>query len=167
MAGQTKIAPNAASGIPVGRLKEAIGFHLRLAQEASFRAFAERAGRAGAGLKPNRYAMLTIIQENPGLTQAALGRASRREKSTVTPALNELVRNGLVKRRASPADRRVQTLWLTAKGKRHLRELTRHAIAHNEFLIGLIGQEHRDHLMELLCRIIRGCGDYTKCGKRY
>jgi hypothetical protein len=57
--------------IRLGPLEDFIGFHLRLAQETSFRAFARRVG--DKRLRPSRFAMLAIIGENPGITQAALG----------------------------------------------------------------------------------------------
>lgn len=92
--GKTRKTDEAEPTVRLGRLKNALGFNLRLAQEASFLAFSDRVG--DSDLKPRRYAMLTLIHENPGLTQAELGRASGREKSSITPALQDLIRRGLV-----------------------------------------------------------------------
>ena len=75
---------NAAEGsrqsTALGPLADMVGYHLRLAQEASFRAFAQRVG--ARSLKPRRFAILLLIDQNPGLTQTALSRASGRDKST-------------------------------------------------------------------------------------
>jgi DNA-binding MarR family transcriptional regulator len=132
---------NAAEGSrkspALGPLADMVGFHLRLAQEASFRAFAQRVG--ARNLKPRRFAMLMVIDRNPGLTQTALGRASGRDKSTLTPALDDLEHRGLIERRRSPKDRRVYALHLTAAGRSLLRELTRHAAAHDRQLDRILG----------------------------
>ena len=69
----------------LGPLTDFIGFHLRLAQEASFQAFARRV--RDLDLRPGRFAVLALIGENPGISQTALGRASGRDKSSLTPAL--------------------------------------------------------------------------------
>jgi len=123
--------------VALGQLADMVGFHLRLAQEASFRAFAQRVG--ARDLKPRRFAILTLIDQNPGLTQTALGRASGRDKSSLTPALDDLERRGLIERRRAPKDRRVHALHLTAAGRSVLRELRRHAVAHDRRLDRILG----------------------------
>jgi DNA-binding MarR family transcriptional regulator len=148
----------ASREVALGRLRNAIGFNLRLAQEASFRAFAKRVG--DHDLKPRRYALLTIIHENPGLTQAALGRASGRDKSSITPALQDLVRRELVERRTDPKDGRVRTLWLTPKGVAVTKHLARAARAHHRFLLAAIGPENGPVFIELLNRLERACSKY-------
>jgi DNA-binding MarR family transcriptional regulator len=143
-----------AAGLRLGPLADFIGFHLRLAQEASFRAFAQRVG--DPGLRPSRFAMLAIIRENPGLTQRALSRASGRDTSTLTTALDDLVRRGLVQRERAPADRRSYALSLTPRGQRVLSRLTAHAMAHDERLDALVGPRGKATLLRLLRRIVEG-----------
>lgn len=150
---------NRAGEVRYGRLAGALGFNLRIAQEASFRAFAHRVG--DAAMRPRRYAMLVLIRENPGLTQAELGRSAGREKSSITPALNDLVKLGLVERRAVAVDRRVQTLWLTRKGEQRYRELTRHAVQHDRLLERAIGRGNRVRFLGLLSRIVAAAQDYA------
>jgi DNA-binding MarR family transcriptional regulator len=120
-----------------GPLADMVGFHLRLAQEASFRAFAHRVG--ARDLKPRRFAILLLIDQNPGLTQTALSRASGRDKSTLTPALDDLERRGLIERRRCAKDRRAHALYLTDGGRSLLREIRRHAAAHDRQLDRILG----------------------------
>lgn len=143
-----------AAGLRLGPLADFIGFHLRLAQEASFRAFAQRVG--DPGLRPSRFAMLAIIAENPGLTQRALSRASGRDTSTLTTALDDLVRRGLVRRERAEADRRSYALSLTPRGQRVLGRLMAHACAHDERLDALVGPRGKATLLRLLRRIVEG-----------
>ena len=88
-----KAADKAPQEIDYGPLEHWIGFHLRMAQAAAFRAFA-RLSEDG-GLRPGWFATLTLIDRNPGIGQTALSRAYGRDKSTLTPLLGDLVRHGL------------------------------------------------------------------------
>ena len=97
----------------LGLLGDFIGFHLRLAQDASFRAFAKHAGLRD--LKPGRFAAMMVIHNNPGISQVALSRAIARDKSSVTPLIQDLERHDLVKRVQSKTDRRSVTLTLTPR----------------------------------------------------
>ena len=146
----------ADADVQLGLLSGFIGFHLRLAQEASFRAFAQRVG--DPDLKPQRFAMLTLINENPGLTQTALGRASGRDKSTLTPALNDLQRRGLIDRERSSSDRRSYILSLTPAGKALLRTLARHAADHDRRLDEIVGLDKKERFVRILRKIAMALG---------
>ncbi len=127
-----------AADVRLGVLEGWIGFHLRMAQGASFRAFAGCSG--GPQLKPGRFAALLLIRYNPGITQSALGRAMARDKSSVTPLLQDLQRLGYVTRRQSEADRRNVHLTLTPDGRRALGVLIAHARNHERRLERIVGK---------------------------
>lgn len=143
--------PAGDDAIRLGPLADFIGFHLRLAQEASFRAFAQRSGYPG--IKPSRFAIMTLIAENPGLSQTALGRAAGRDKSTLTTALDDLTRRGLVRRDREPNDRRSYRLHLTDRGKEVLAELMERAREHDRLLDSIVGPDKKPELIRLLARI--------------
>ncbi|WP_439573245.1 MarR family winged helix-turn-helix transcriptional regulator [Phreatobacter sp.] len=167
MAERARIAPAASPAIDeaparaddlirLGPLADFIGFHLRLAQEASFRAFAQRSGCPG--IKPSRFAIMTLIAENPGLSQTTLGRAAGRDKSTLTTALDDLTRRGLVQRDREPTDRRSYRLHLTAKGEEVLAELMERAREHDRLLDSIVGPHKKPELIRLLARIAADLG---------
>lgn len=137
--------------VELGVLGTAIAFHLRLAQGASFRAFKRQAGLRN--LRPGWYAMLTLIANNPGITPVALSRASGRDKSTITPALGNLLREKLISREAVPGDRRSYGLALTPAGVETLRLLAAAAEAHDRELDAIAGAG-KPALLEMLRRII-------------
>jgi DNA-binding MarR family transcriptional regulator len=139
-----------ADGVRLGVLDSYIGFHLRMAQDASFRAFARQAGMRD--LKPGRFAAMTVIANNPGITQAELGRAIARDKSSVTPLIQELERRGLVKRQRSASDRRSVALTLTATGAETLGRLNARAIEHDRQLDAIVGR-HKTEFIGLLKKI--------------
>jgi len=127
-----------------------VGFHLRLAQDASFRAFATRSGVRN--LRPGRFAAMVVIHNNPGITPMALSRAIVRDKSTVTPLIQDLERQGLVRRVRSTVDRRSVRLSLTKDGEAMLDQLLAHARRHDDKLDLIVGAE-KPKLILLLRKI--------------
>ena len=146
----TADSPDEEANIRLGGLANLIGFHLRLAQDASFRSFARHTGVRD--LKPGRFAAMTVIQNNPGITQADLGRSIARDKSSVTPLIQDLEKQGLVKRHRSPTDRRSMALSLTPAGEARLRRLLTHAMEHDEKLDRIVGA-HKPQFIRLLKKI--------------
>jgi DNA-binding MarR family transcriptional regulator len=142
--------------VRLGKLESYLGFNLRLAQEASFQAFWRRTGESD--LRPGRFAILVLIGENPGISQTALGAAAGRDKSTLTPALTDLERRGLIHRSRAAHDRRSYALSLTEEGWAVLRKLSVHAAAHDRQLDELVGPENKDAFMAILRRITTGLG---------
>jgi len=118
-------------------LQNFIGFNLRIAQDASFRVFARTSGQKR--ILPGRFAALMVLRDNPDITQSALGRAIARDKSTITPLLQDLQRRGLVRRTRSTVDRRSMTLTLTTAGERALQALVSHAREHDRKLDAIAG----------------------------
>jgi len=143
-----------AREISLGWLGSTVGFHLRTAQEAAFQAFAGRARDADA--RPWRFAILLLIDANPDVTQGELAAAVRRNTSSLTPALGELVRLGYVVRRRSAADRRNYALRLTVKGRKAMLQLKQSAVNHEREVDRLIGPADRAALIETLQRIRDG-----------
>ena len=147
--------PNARERVRLGLLEGFIGFHLRLAQDASFRAFARHVGQRD--LEPGRFAAMMVIHNNPGITPGALGRAIARDKSTITPLIQDLRRRGLIERRPSPTDRRSATLSLTKAGESMLCDLLRHAREHDRRLDEIVG-DRKPELIRLLRQIAEQVG---------
>jgi DNA-binding MarR family transcriptional regulator len=150
-------SPDDAEPLVSAALWNVIGYHLRVAQEASFQAFKQRVGNAG--LKPGRYAILCIIAEHPGLTATELSRACGRDKSTLTPALKDLSQRGFVVRERSPSDERRYTINLTGAGKQLLQQLRVHARAHDRELDRIVGPENRAAFIATLRRIADALAD--------
>jgi DNA-binding MarR family transcriptional regulator len=126
-----------------------------MAQIASFQAFAAEVGEVD--LPPGRFALLTLIGRNPGISQTVLSRAAGRDKSTLTPALKDLTRRGLVACERLASDRRSYHLSLTPAGQSTLRRLTQCAARHERNLERIVGRD-KDKLLRLLRKIMRELG---------
>jgi DNA-binding MarR family transcriptional regulator len=106
-------------------------------------------------IKPGRFPALAIIFLNPGISQSALGRAIARDKSTVSPLIKDLQKNGFITRKPSVHDRRSVTLTLTKKGERILDKLLARANEHEQELDRIAGAS-KTRLITLLDKIAAG-----------
>ena len=139
--------------------RDVVGYHLRIAQEASFQAI--RQGAAGAEIKPGWYTLLTLVHDSPGLTPSELSRCCGRDRSTLTGTLKELAARGLISRRRKPADQRSYGVRLTAKGTEMLAGLRVHSQRHDARLDALVGAD-KPLLLEILRRIAGGLKQETE-----
>jgi DNA-binding MarR family transcriptional regulator len=140
-----------AESIRFGPLEYWVGFNLRMAQESAFQAFSRRSQEIGES--PGRFATLTIIARNPGISQTELSHANGRDKSSLTPVVEDLVRRGLVERKRMRQDRRTYRLNLTPAGKKTLTNLTRCARRHERVMDNIIGQRDRKRFIQILKRL--------------
>ena len=140
-----------AGPINFGPLASWVGFNLRMAQEAAFQAFSRRSQDIGES--PGRFATLTLIARNPGISQTELSQANGRDKSSVTPVVEDLARRGLIERRRMDSDRRTYRLHLTPSGKKVLTMLTRCARRHERNLDRVIGARDRKKFIQILKKI--------------
>jgi DNA-binding MarR family transcriptional regulator len=142
--------------IDYGPLADWVGFNLRMAQAAAFQAFSRLAKEIGT--RPGRFATLMLIGRNPGISQTALSRANGRDKSSLTPVLNDLARHGLVVRLRTRTDQRAYRLSLTPAGRGLLAALTRRAREHERRLDRVIGVRDQKNFVRVLKRIIAEMG---------
>ncbi|MBU4611172.1 MarR family transcriptional regulator [Achromobacter sp. GG226] len=137
--------------VRLGWFEHAVGFHLRRAQEASFAAFKQRVGQVD--IRAGHFAAIVLIGQNPGITQTALGKAMGRDKSSLTPILEDLVRRDFVLRERSDADRRRYGLTLSSHGQQAWSSLERCAAEHERELARCIEPEDRERFLQILQRI--------------
>jgi DNA-binding MarR family transcriptional regulator len=156
-AGGKKAADGGTNGngrgepIDYGPLADWIGFNLRMAQAAAFQAFSRLAKEIGT--RPGRFATLMLIGRNPGISQTALSRANGRDKSSLTPVLNDLERRGMIRRQRTRSDQRAYRLTLTPAGRKLLAQLTRCARVHERRLDRVIGAKEQKAFVRALRRI--------------
>ena len=141
----------AVKPIDFGPLATWVGFNLRMAQEAAFQAFSHHS--AAVGENPGRFATLTLIARNPGISPTELSAASGRDKSSLTPVVEDLARRGLVERKRVASDRRAYRLSITPAGRKTLALMTRAARKHERNLDRLIGPRDKKRFIETLKRI--------------
>ena len=151
MRAKAPLPTDANQEIDPGLLTGMVGFHLRQAQIAVFRDFVEAMGPLE--MTPGLFAVLVLIETNPGLKQSELARAVHLDRSTVVSIVDNLERRRLVERRAAANDRRSNALSLTATGAALLRRLKQRVARHEKRLTRALDPRERATLVALLGRI--------------
>ena len=99
------------------------------------------------------YFLMELFEQD-GLTQTALQRAIGVEQPTVVRTLDRMERDGLIKRKPSPTDRRAFHIYLTDKGKRCEPLVKAAASVLNQSLLQSVSTEEQTHIKSYLQRLI-------------
>jgi DNA-binding MarR family transcriptional regulator len=99
----------------VDRLEDCISFLLGKAGQQIARRAREKL--APHGVTPTQYAVLKALWGQDGQSGAEIGARLVIDSATATGVLDRLQASGLLERRADREDRRVQRVFLTARGR--------------------------------------------------
>ncbi len=147
----TSPAVKRKSNLDYGLLPGLVGYHLRMAQIALFRDFAQ--GPGAEDVTPGLFGVLVIIEANPDLKQSELARATQLDRSTVVTVIDNLERRGLVERRVALHDRRSNAIRLTEAGVVLLKKIKRQVAAHEKRLVQNFTAEERETFINLLRKV--------------
>lgn len=142
-----------AGELDLAYLTDHVGYVVRRAQLAIFKDFIKTL--APVDIRPAQYSVLIVIGQNPGLTQAELGRALAIKRANLVGMLNELERRKLARRVSSPSDRRSHALHLTAHGRQMLDRFHRLALEHEKRATQTLDPAEKRTLLDLLNRVAR------------
>jgi DNA-binding MarR family transcriptional regulator len=132
-------------------LADYIGYALRRAQMSSVTGFLD--AMKEVDLRPTQFAVLTLINENPGVRQTEICAALGLQKANFVPLLNELRRRGLALRKEGVPDRRSSALYLTSQGEALLQRARELHTEWEERIVACIGGRGREQLLELLQKL--------------
>lgn len=134
-----------------GPLGERLGYILRRAQLAIFEDFIAACARYD--IRPGQYSVLTVIEQNPGLSQTRVAEALGIKKTNFVAMVDAFEQRGLVRRAATPGDRRSYALYLTDAGKTLMRKLHRVAEQHESRIVDRIGPLMHKRMFSALAAI--------------
>ncbi len=137
-----------APAINLRKLTALAGYLIRQAQLWVFQDF--NATLAPLALRPAQYSILTIIRDNPGLSQMALSQVLGIVRSGLVPVLDDLESRALLKRTPSASDRRSHALYLTVEGNRLLDSANALVQEHEKRLMKKLGPRGHKELIEIL-----------------
>jgi len=102
-----------------------------------------------AGLHPYHHAVLAVLDEGTRETQGAIADVLGYDRGQLVGLLDELEERGLIERRRDPADRRRQSVRMTADGKRALVKLRTLALKLENDFLGNLDDGQRSQLHAL------------------
>ena len=133
------------------RLGERIGYQLKRVEHA-LRLEMDVALR-DEGMTTPQYAALSVLEEEAGLSGAALARRCFVTPQTMNQILKKLESAGMVERRPHPEHGRVLSAYLTKKGAKHVFRAHETVEAIEERMLAGLGRKKRARLLGTL----RGC----------
>ena len=148
-----------AADIDLGPLPDLVGYMLRRAQLAVFQDFWR--GYAAFDIRPAQYAVLIVIERNPGLRQSQISNALNIKRANLVALLDSLENRGLAKRVPVASDRRSYALHLTDDGTALMRKLAELNAAHESRVNAVIGEAGRKELLRLLHGVTDAVGAAT------
>lgn len=132
----------------LGRLGDRVGYELKRVQHA-LRIEMDEALRE-LGVTTPQYAALSVLAEEPGLSNAELARRSFVTPQTMNQILARLEAAGLVVRQPHPEHGRVLQAHLTERGKKLHRKCTKRVDAIEERMVGELSEDEYWALLHLL-----------------
>ncbi|MDP9651536.1 DNA-binding MarR family transcriptional regulator [Paraburkholderia caledonica] len=139
----------AGASRPPLHLYEEPGHLIRRANQIAVAMFYEKLGR---DITPVQYAVLRMLEENPGLDQVTLAQKVALDTSTTADIAARLESKGWIVRKMLP--RRQRSLALTPEGAALLAELTPRVHDLRDSLFEGMGEEDALDLMRLLSKFV-------------
>jgi DNA-binding MarR family transcriptional regulator len=128
-----------------------LGYALRRAQGVIFADFNHTLSELD--LRPAQFAVLVMIDQNPGTSQSSVSAALGIQKANFVAIIADLDKRGFVRRRKSHSDGRTYSLGLTPRGRAQLQRAAELQSVHEARVIAQIGNEGRQQLLALLDRL--------------
>jgi DNA-binding MarR family transcriptional regulator len=127
------------------------GYLLTFIAEHATERFERKLG--AQGIRAKHAQVLVLIDAEGPMSQRAIGRRLRIDKSPMVGIVDDLERLGLAERRRSDSDRRVQAIHLTPKGREMNARILELAEVENDRTFGILDESERAQLHELLLRL--------------
>ena len=128
-----------------------VGYSLRRAQGVIFADFSQTLSELK--LRPAQFAVLLMIDQNPGASQSGVSAALGIQKANFVAIIADLEKRGVVRRRKSDTDGRTYSLSLTPRGRGLLTHAAELQSLHEARVTAQIGPEGRLQLLGLLDRL--------------
>ena len=136
------------------------GHHIRRLQQIAVAVFLQET--EGSGMTPVQYAALQGVANAPGVDQRTLARAIGLDTSTIAAVIDRLEVRGLMRRNASPDDRRVRLLTLTDTGRSELAAVLPAMQRAQERILQPLPKAERAEFMRMLRTLVRANNELSR-----
>lgn len=135
----------------IDKVRNIVGFHIRLAHGAVYRHFTETFQHID--LTQKQVSVLWLVDDRADIAQTDLAKRMQMDRATTMAVVNRLQARGYLVRGKSQSDGRKQTLNLTEGGKAALVQAKAAILEHETWLKGRFTEKEVEQLIEMLARI--------------
>jgi DNA-binding MarR family transcriptional regulator len=112
----------------------------------------------------NEFGLLVAISQNPGLDQKRLAASMVMDATTIGQLLDNLERKGHVRRAASPTDRRVNLIEVTAAGREVVETYRPKVLAAQDEVLAVLTEAEKRTMLELMARVVAANPQHDRPG---
>jgi DNA-binding MarR family transcriptional regulator len=140
------------------------GFLVRRLQQVSVSIFLEHLELLG--LTPLQATVLRILGREEGIDQLSLASRAKVDTSTIKDVVQRLEANLAVTRSRSEVDRRMQLVYLTARGRQLLDDSTPAAIEAAQRLLAPLTESEKEQFLTTMRKLVGAHEEPTEPGRR-
>ncbi|MGX7897010.1 MarR family winged helix-turn-helix transcriptional regulator [Tsuneonella sp. HG222] len=137
--------------VDLGVIDKLVGYHIRRASNLFLADFNESV--SDTGMRQVLIGILSIISENPGISQGRVGETLRIKRGNMSSLISELEERGLVQRTTVASNRRALSLTVSPNGQKVLGDCLVRIRQHEDRLLADLSSQERATLVHLLSRI--------------
>jgi MarR family transcriptional regulator, lower aerobic nicotinate degradation pathway regulator len=134
------------------RLVEMPGHLIRRLHQISFALFLDQA--KSFDVTPVQYAALVAIDSHPGIDQTALCNIIAFDRTTIGGVVGRLQRKKLINRVSGAHDRRTKALYITAAGRRLIRDIEPAVQSTQRLILAPLGPAQRSVFKRMLKHLV-------------
>lgn len=116
----------------------------------------------GSGITPVQFGALQAVADRPGIDQRTLARTIGLDTSTVAGVVDRLESRGLMRRNASPDDRRVRLLTATPEGLATLAGLVPGMLRAQERILAPLTAPERRQFLRMLDTLVAANNELSR-----
>jgi len=136
------------------------GHYIRRLQQIAVAIFLQETEKHG--VTPVQYAALHKIGNAPGIDQRTLARSIGLDTSTTAGVIDRLEARGLMRRSASPEDRRVRLLSLTDAGQDLLADLEPDMLKAQDRILAPLPKAERAEFLRMLRTLVTANNEMSR-----
>jgi len=148
------------SKVDAAALEDQPGYFIRRLQQIAVAIFLEET--QSHGITPVQYAALYAALRSPGLDQRTLAATIGFDTSTIAGVVDRLERRGLIERQASPSDRRVRLLQVTAAGAATLEQVIPAMLKAQQRILAPLPAAKRSQFLAMLKTLVEANNELSR-----
>lgn len=140
---QKKTLSQNSKTVDMSVLEGKIGYQIRMAERIINRGFQQN-----VGMTPVQYSVFALVASNEGSSQVAIGEVLKMDRASTMAIVDKLQTAGLIERRKSLVDKRMQALFLTPVGIKEFKIIDHKVGEYDKSVCSRLTEKQIEHLFD-------------------